>query len=404
MSTEYKLLTIDGLRHLLQKVANLFNTCVTKQKNETITGVKTFSNGLIGNLTGNVTGNLTGNVTGNVSGSSASCTGTAARATGDADGNAIKTTYLKLGGGKMTGDLKITTDTANQIRLIQGNYGVLLRNDGSSFYMLVTNSGEAENGTWNSLRPFYFSNSTGVCNISGNAATATALQTARTINGVSFNGTANITVADSTKVPLAGGNLTGRCKITGNNFGWQVTNGTETIEFMIGSGKINRGFWDTKLNKWAVYANDSEVVLNGRATGTSSDKRIKQDFTDVPDEVLDAWGEVKWTRFRLKKEAEKNSDAPFHVGAIAQDIQESLQSGGIDPSKYGLVYHESIPEEEIGQPSEDAPEVMKEDQWYLRYEEALAIEAAYQRRRADRLEKRIISLENEIKRLANVGI
>lgn len=35
----------------------------------------------------------------------------------------------------------------------------------------------------------------------GNAATATALQTARTINGVSFNGTANITVADSTKVP-----------------------------------------------------------------------------------------------------------------------------------------------------------------------------------------------------------
>lgn len=31
--------------------------------------------------------------------------------------------------------------------------------------------------------------------ISGNAATATALQTARTINGTSFNGTANITVA-----------------------------------------------------------------------------------------------------------------------------------------------------------------------------------------------------------------
>jgi hypothetical protein len=36
----------------------------------------------------------------------------------------------------------------------------------------------------------------------GNAATATALQTARTINGVSFNGSANITVADSTKEPV----------------------------------------------------------------------------------------------------------------------------------------------------------------------------------------------------------
>jgi hypothetical protein len=38
--------------------------------------------------------------------------------------------------------------------------------------------------------------------LSGNATTATTLQTARTINGVSFNGSANITVADSTKQPL----------------------------------------------------------------------------------------------------------------------------------------------------------------------------------------------------------
>ena len=43
----------------------------------------------------------------------------------------------------------------------------------------------------------------------GNAATATTLATARTINGVSFNGSANITVADATKLPLAGGTLTG---------------------------------------------------------------------------------------------------------------------------------------------------------------------------------------------------
>lgn len=49
-------------------------------------------------------------------------------------------------------------------------------------------------------------------NISGTAANAdqaTKLQTARTINGVSFDGTANITVADATKLPLAGGFMTG---------------------------------------------------------------------------------------------------------------------------------------------------------------------------------------------------
>jgi phage-related tail fiber protein len=38
--------------------------------------------------------------------------------------------------------------------------------------------------------------------VSGNAGTATALQTARTINGVSFNGTANITIYDTSKEPV----------------------------------------------------------------------------------------------------------------------------------------------------------------------------------------------------------
>ena len=45
--------------------------------------------------------------------------------------------------------------------------------------------------------------------IAGNATTATTLQTARTINGVSFNGSANITVADATKLLLTGGTLSG---------------------------------------------------------------------------------------------------------------------------------------------------------------------------------------------------
>lgn len=45
--------------------------------------------------------------------------------------------------------------------------------------------------------------------ITGNAATATKLATARTINGVSFDGTVNITINDATKAPLASPALTG---------------------------------------------------------------------------------------------------------------------------------------------------------------------------------------------------
>lgn len=54
--------------------------------------------------------------------------------------------------------------------------------------------------------------------ITGNAGTATTLQTARTINGVAFNGSANITIADATKAPLTGTGASGTwgISISGN--------------------------------------------------------------------------------------------------------------------------------------------------------------------------------------------
>jgi hypothetical protein len=53
--------------------------------------------------------------------------------------------------------------------------------------------------------------------VTGNAATATQLQTARTINGVSFNGTQDITISasDTTKVALAGSTMTGYLTLVG---------------------------------------------------------------------------------------------------------------------------------------------------------------------------------------------
>jgi hypothetical protein len=81
--------------------------------------------------------------------------------------------------------------------------GVLLSSGNYNSYA-PTLTGTGASGTWG-------------INVTGNAATATALQTARTINGVSFNGTANITVADSTKLPLSGGTMTGTITTTQGN-------------------------------------------------------------------------------------------------------------------------------------------------------------------------------------------
>lgn len=56
----------------------------------------------------------------------------------------------------------------------------------------------------------------GVAKWLGKANTATKLETSRTINGVAFDGTANITIADSTKLPIAGGTMTGDLTLKGN--------------------------------------------------------------------------------------------------------------------------------------------------------------------------------------------
>jgi hypothetical protein len=54
-------------------------------------------------------------------------------------------------------------------------------------------------------------------NVLGLASTASKLNIARTINGVNFDGTANITIADPTKLPTTGGLLTGPISRTGTS-------------------------------------------------------------------------------------------------------------------------------------------------------------------------------------------
>ncbi|EEY9128235.1 hypothetical protein E9K02_003539 [Escherichia coli] len=116
---------------------------------------------------------------------------------------------LALTGGTLPGGLtaagEVISRSANGLRIAYGNYGFFIRNDGSNTYFMLTDSGNSL-GTYNSLRPFIISNHTGNVTIatklnasggitgslSGNASTATKLQTARTINGVKFDGSANI--------------------------------------------------------------------------------------------------------------------------------------------------------------------------------------------------------------------
>lgn len=143
-------------------------------------------------------------------------------------------------------------------------------------------------------------------------------------------------------------------------------------------------------NRWKeLYA--------GTATINTSDERLKDNIEAIPDEVLDAWGDVNWYQYQFKDSiAEKGEKARLHTGAIAQRIESVFESHGLDANRYGLLcYDEWEAEEESKDENGNLITEAKEagNRYSLRYEEALCMEAAYQRRRADRLEERIARLE-----------
>jgi hypothetical protein len=79
--------------------------------------------------------------------------------------------------------------------------------------------------------PTWNQNTTGNADTATLAAGATILATARNINSVAFDGSADITIVDATKLPLAGGTLTGTLSGTSATFSSSVTSsGTITAK------------------------------------------------------------------------------------------------------------------------------------------------------------------------------
>ena len=65
--------------------------------------------------------------------------------------------------------------------------------------------------------------------------------------------------------------------------GWGVTYGSgdsaQTVRFMVGSGHVNRGLYDTRLNKWIMHCDNSKCYVGG----FSIEKSVPSDakFTDT---------------------------------------------------------------------------------------------------------------------------
>ena len=128
-------------------------------------------------------------------------------------------------------------------------------------------------------------------------------------------------------------------------------------------------------------------------TISTSDERQKQQIEDIPDEVLDIWGEVEFKQFKFNDSVEEkgSENARIHMGVIAQQIKKVFEEHNLDPFKYGFFCYDEWDVHEDPK-DENSPVIRRENGYAIRYEELLIIEAAYQRRKLKRLEELVQSL------------
>ncbi|HHL4623687.1 TPA: hypothetical protein ACQ7YW_005200, partial [Escherichia coli] len=218
---------------------------------------------------------------------------------------------LPLSGGALTGGLtaagEIISKSANGLRIAYGNYGFFIRNDGSNTYFMLTDSGNIL-GTYNRLRPLIINNTNGAVTIgnglnvtggingslNGNAATATKLQTARTIGGVSFDGSANIN--------LPGVNIAGNQNTTGNAATATKLQTACTINGVSFDGSKNIELTAEDLNlQETVNKADNAVQKTGDT--------LSGGLTFENDSIL-AWiRNTDWAKIGFKNDADSDTDS-----------------------------------------------------------------------------------------------
>ena len=164
-------------------------------------------------------------------------------------------------------------------------------------------------------------------------------------------------------------------------------------------------------NTWLLGENAStrkwkEIWCAQSSINSSSDEREKQQIATIPDEVLDAWAEVQWSQFKWNDSVkEKGETARLHTGLIAQRIASVFSAHNLDAASYGFFLHDTWDAEPARTDDKGSPitePIPAGDAYGLRYTEALCMEAAYQRRRADRAEARITALEQRLGELEAV--
>lgn len=271
-------------------------------------------------------------------------------------------TRLSLNGGTMKGT--IVTTVADALRVAAGNYGFIIRNDGTNTYFLLTDKGQQITGSWNNFRPITINNETGDVLLCNNSLcvheTECTIYRQLTMNhNIRLNN--NGILFDTMSNVYIGNHAIANCIFLGTNDKHVVYNGTSDSYAPYfggtwtsnGAGIVNLGAPNYKFKD--IYASNAAIQ--------TSDKRLKTDISPLKTELI--------TEFILGLNPVSykmlNGDSGrIHYGLIAQDVENLMDEIGMESTDFaGLI--KSPMQESKG---EDKPDF--EFIYGLRYEEFIA--------------------------------
>lgn len=177
-----------------------------------------------------------------------------------------------------------------QMRIIGGNYGILLRNDGSDFYILSTDSGSPW-GSWNSKRPF------------------------------------RINLANGIPYFEYGIIIPNENYLLGN--GYQLARGTSWGGVCIGDDSKRLRLYGTSI--WASHSI------------STSDENLKENFTTL-DQYEEFYMNLNPIGFNYIGDYDGKKT---HFGFGAHKIEDILESEGYDADKFAVVTHRPLVQEDI---------------------------------------------------------
>ena len=120
--------------------------------------------------------------------------------------------------------------------------------------------------------------------------------------------------------------------------------------------------------------------------------------------MLDAWGDVQIIAFQWLESIRNKGedDARWHFGVIAQQVRDAFVARGLDGTRYGLLCYdewgdefEDVIDGEGNKTGEQRLVLVAGNRWGIRADQCLFLEAAYQRRRCDRIEARLLAIESK---------